>query len=228
MGSGLKQYLIEHGATVVGFGAVTEALGEEIAHLERAVSIGVDRKLTEDTVHLLHRLQKLAAKRLKEKGYRYLIIPPDSDRRDDTFISKLYDLFSHKVAATCSGIGWVGKNGLLISAEYGPRLSIATVLTNAPLEVDKPIDSCMCGTCSLCVKHCPARAIKGRQWSRHDPFPALIDYEKCRSYKSGAKNMKRKPNCGLCITICPYGRKAIHEDISENNSTEDDRCLTIR
>jgi ferredoxin len=224
----IKKYLLSSGATVVGFGHVVEALGQEIAHLDRAVAIGIDRNLNETTVEMLHNLQVKVARRLKKSGYRYLIIPPDSDRRDGTYISKLYDLFSHKVAATCSGLGWVGRNGLLINKQYGPRLCYATVLTNAPLEADSSIDSCLCGECTLCVDHCPAGAINGGQWSRETPFPMLIDHEKCRGHKESTKSSKQKPNCGLCVNICPYGRKKPMELKSEINDLEEDRCLSIK
>ncbi len=225
---GLKEYLLASGATVVGVGLVEEALGDEIAHLDRAVAIGIDRKLNETTVELLHELQKKVARRLKEDGYRYLIIPPDSDRRDDTYISKLYYLFSHKVAATCSGLGWVGRNGLLINKHYGPRLSYATVLTNAPLKADSPMRSCQCGECTLCVDHCPAGAIVGEEWSRETPFPKLIDHDKCRGHKEATRSNGYKPNCGLCINICPYGRTKPAEHQTEINDLEEDRCLSIK
>ena len=230
----LKQYLLECGATVVGFGEVREALEEEIAHLNWAISIGVDRKLNEDTVELLSTLEKKAARRLKENGYRYLTIPPDSDRRDGTFISRLYDLFSHKVAATCSGLGWVGRNGLLINKDFGPRLSFTTVLTNAPLDVDGPVDSCLCGECNLCVEHCPAGAISGEKWSRKNPFPLMVDHDKCRGHKENSKRNSRKPNCGLCVNICPYGRKRPGSGVEAKNAIdtindmEEDRCLSIK
>ena len=101
-------------------------------------------------------------------------MPPDSDRRKDTFISKLYALFNHKMAATSAGIGWVGKNGLLISPEHGPRLSLATVLTDAPLAPDAPVEAGRCGECTLCRDHCPSGAITGAEWSRRDPFVELV------------------------------------------------------
>lgn len=224
----LKKYLVGCGATLVGFGHVEEALEEEIAHLERAISIGLDRKLNETTVGLLSGLQKKAARKLKEQGYRYLIIPPDSDRRDGTYISRLYDLFSHKVAATCSGLGWIGRNGLLINERYGPRLSFATVLTDAPLEPDTPVDECQCGKCTLCVDHCPAGAMSGEEWSRNKPFPNMIDYDKCRAHKKARRPSDNKPNCGLCINICPYGRTNGSSDSSSKNDLEEDRCLSIK
>ena len=221
MEAGLKEYLIELGATVVGFAEVDEALEGDIAHLSRAISIGVDRKLNEDTINLLSTLQNSAAMKLKSIGYRYLVIPPDSDRISDTFVSRLYELFSHKMAATCSGLGWIGRSGLLINEKYGPRLSFTTVLTDAPLVHDKPVDSSMCGECMLCVEHCPASAISGASWSRSKPLVSLVDHDRCRAQKVGTRKSEHKPNCGLCINICPYGRKAVDGESHNNKDLEE-------
>ncbi|HWR58112.1 MAG TPA: 4Fe-4S double cluster binding domain-containing protein [Thermodesulfovibrionales bacterium] len=203
----LREELLRSGAVLVGFACVKGILGKEIAHLERAVSISVDRNLNQDTVHLLLALQKTAARQLRGGGYRYLCIPPDSDRIRNTFVSKLYPLFTHKIAATSAGIGWIGKNGLLINREFGPRLSLATVLTDAPLETGSPIESSQCGECRLCLEFCPSDAITGEDWSRSNPFVELVQSGKCESHKKNTKTLNGKPNCGLCINICPYGRK---------------------
>ncbi len=206
MNLSLKKELVDHGAAVVGIAALRGFLSGEIAHLETAVSIGVDRKLNEDTVSLLMKLQKRAVRYLKSRGYRTLAIPPDSDRKKETFISKLYSLFNHKMAATSAGLGWIGKNGLLINAQYGPRLSLVTVLTDAPLVPDAPMEHSLCGDCTLCMQYCPSQAITGLEWSRSAPVVELVKIGVCRSHKLTKRVTDGKPNCGLCINICPYGR----------------------
>jgi epoxyqueuosine reductase len=203
----LRNELLSHGATVVGVAGLRGYLSGEIAHLERAVSIGLDRRLNEDTLSLLMKLQKRTVRYLKSRGYRTLAIPPDSDRKKGTFISKLYSLFNHKMAATSAGLGWIGKNGLLISPDYGPRLSLATVLTDAPLVPDEPMEHSLCGACVLCKTYCPSHAITGLEWSRSAPFIELVKLGLCRSHKETKRKTDGKPNCGLCINICPYGRK---------------------
>jgi epoxyqueuosine reductase len=203
----LRTELLDHGATIVGFAGLRGHMSGELSHLDRAVSIGVDRRLNEDTVSLLMKLQKRAVRHLKSRGYRTLAIPPDSDRKKGTFISKLYSLFNHKMAATSAGLGWIGKNGLLISTDYGPRLSLATVLTDAPLSADDPMEHSLCGDCTLCVEYCPSQAITGSEWSRSAPFVELVRLDACRSHKKTKRPTNGKPNCGLCINICPYGRK---------------------
>jgi epoxyqueuosine reductase len=203
----LRTELLGHGAAVVGIAGLRGLLSGEIAHLDTALSIGVDRRLNEDTLGILVKLQKKAVRFLKSRGYRTLAIPPDSDRKKGTFISKLYSLFNHKMAATSAGLGWIGKNGLLISTDYGPRLSLATVLTDAPIEPDAPMEHSLCGSCTLCVEYCPSRAITGAEWSRSSPFAELVKLGACRSHKESKRLTDGKPNCGLCINICPYGRK---------------------
>ncbi len=206
MKDALKSLLQQLGATVVGVASIEDYVNGDIGHLTRAVSIGLDGNLREHTLDKLNSLQKKAARHLKRKGYRYLCIPPDSDRITDRFVSKLYPLVTHKMAATCAGIGWIGRNGLLISPRYGPRLSLATVLTDAPLPPDAPMARSLCGDCRLCEEHCPSGAITGESWSRDEPYPDLIETALCRSHKAERRAVAGRPNCGLCLAICPHGR----------------------
>lgn len=219
MKTSLKRELLDNGATVVGIAGLRGHLSGEIAHLECAVSIGVDRRLNENTLALLMKLQKRTVRFLKARGHRTLAIPPDSDRKKGTFVSKLYSLFNHKMAATSAGLGWIGKNGLLINPDHGPRLSLTTVLTDARLRPDEPVEHCLCGDCTLCVEHCPSGAITGAVWSRSRPFEELVRLSACRSHKLTKRATDGKPNCGLCINICPYGRKTEATAEQKNDST---------
>src|SRR5574340_1064694 len=97
----LKAYLKYEGATLVGVGNVTEALSSDILHLNRGIAIAVNRNLNRQTLEILSRLQDLTEEWLRSRKYRALVIPPDSDRRKDKLITKLYKLFCHKTAATC-------------------------------------------------------------------------------------------------------------------------------
>lgn len=207
----LENALIASGADVVGFADIQTILRPEIAHLTRAVSIGVRKNLNEHTIKLLTFLKKKAVRILKDHGYRYLSIPADSDRAKDSFIAKLYPLLPHKIAATSAGLGWIGKNGLLINPEHGPRLSFASVLTDAPLTPGSPCEESRCGDCDLCVEYCPSQALTGNKWSRAMPYVELVTMDRCRNHKNGRRSFSGKPNCGLCITICPYGRKGRRE-----------------
>ena len=202
----LKQHLKKEGATLVGIGDITEALSRDILHLNRGVAIAVNRSLNQETIEMLSKLQVLTVEWLRSRGYLNLVIPPDSDRRKDKLITKLYKLFCHKTAATCSGLGWVGKNGLVINRQYGSKLSWATVLTNAPLDPDEPVRESECGECDLCVAHCPSGAIRGDHWSINEPKKKIVAYEKCSALKQKRQSLEGKPNCGFCVTVCPYSR----------------------
>jgi len=217
-GERLREILLKEGAAVVGIGCVAEAVhaDSDLHHLNRAVSIGLCANLRENNLKVLSRLQKRAVEILKGEGYRVLAIPPDSDRVNGKFVSRLYPRLTHKIAATCSGIGWIGRNGLLISAEYGARLSLATVLTDAPFRVDAPIRESLCGECRLCIEHCPSEAITGKMWSRSEPFPDLVLTDRCRSHKGSTRGTRGKPNCGLCITICPFSRNSRCRGMEQN------------
>ena len=105
MKAGLQQELLGLGAKVVGVAGLRRHMSGELAHLDIAVSIGLDRRLNEDTLSQLMKLQKRAVRFLKSRGHRTLAIPPDSDRIKGTFVSKLYSLFNHKMAATTAGLG---------------------------------------------------------------------------------------------------------------------------
>jgi len=202
----LKKYLKEKGTTLIGVGDITIALTREIVHLNRGIALAVNRGLNRDTNAQLVLLQQWTEGWLKKRGFRSLSVPPDSDKKKSKYISRLYHLVSHKTAATLSGLGWIGKNGLLINGAYGSRLSWATVLTDAPFGPDLPITKSECGECELCVKYCPSGAVQGHLWSMDNPLQELVVYEKCRSLKKERPIFDEKPNCGLCITICPYSR----------------------
>jgi len=109
-----------------------------------------------------------------------------------------------------AGLGWQGKNLLLITPEYGSRVRLVTVLANAPLKTDAPIKN-RCGNCMLCRDACPVGAIKGVNTENHyrDRDEALY-FHKCVEKLAGefAKLPDvGAPICGICIKVCPFGRK---------------------
>ena len=218
----LKELLISEGAALAGVGDVSDALPDDLVHLKMGVSIAVRKDLNQETVALLLHLQKTAESYLRARSCRFFSIPPDSDRRNGTFASRLYGLFSHKTAATCAGLGWIGKNGLVINPRYGPKLSWATVLTDAPFRPATPIKQSHCGNCDLCVTHCPCEALTGAEWSRQQPFVKIFRGDRCRSLKKNRTPFDHKPNCGLCINICPYARK-----VYRNQKRTSSRSVTV-
>jgi len=217
----LKRTIIESGATLAGFGDVSAGLAPELRQLNNAISIALRHFTTEiikaprviaysnqlEAVdNRLEGIQKAVVYILRSYGYKCLAIPPDTLKADRRFISKLFPLFPHKTAATCSGLGWIGKNGLLINEQFGPRLSWATVLTNAPLKLaKKPYTYSRCENCNVCVKICPAGAVSDRLWIRGITEPG-VDYDRCSEHLERNRKILGKAVCGLCIIVCPKGR----------------------
>lgn len=123
--------------------------------------------------------------------------------------------FSLKDGARRAGIGWIGKNSLLVTQRYGPRVSLTGVLVNTELITSTSAETCGCGECSRCVPVCPFHAICGKEWYEGINRKELIDYPKCNEGRSRAIHTKlgRKLACGKCIAACPYGI----EDKMENS-----------
>jgi epoxyqueuosine reductase len=114
---------------------------------------------------------------------------------------------SHKMIAHIAGLGWIGKSCLLITPEHGPRVRFITVLTNAPLEgMDNPIEQ-QCNNCMECMKVCPAQAIKGINYEMHKSREERFEYYKCQEYFKSMKKDRKWDVCGMCLYICPHGRK---------------------
>jgi len=162
-------------------------------------------------------LSALAGKiseKLSSLNIKNIIIEPTITEQEvgEKLLKTLSYDFSHKMAATRAGLGWIGKTALLVSKKFGPRLRLATVLTPYPLEsTELPVDESKCGNCSICVEACPAGAATGKLWNKdmkrddfYNPFKCL---EKCKELT--LKNMGEEQSlCGICISVCPVGRKA--------------------
>ena len=153
---------------------------------------------------VLDEIAFLAANTLQRDGFNSLPIPASQscDRENH------HGAISHKAVARMAGLGWQGKSLLLVNAEYGPRIRLVTVLTDAPLEVNGPIENC-CGECILCRDACPAGAIMGavtkdHYKSRGEALDLRLCVEKLNEFS-------RLPGvdasiCGICIKVCPFGR----------------------
>jgi epoxyqueuosine reductase len=104
-------------------------------------------------------------------------------------------LLPHKTIALRTGLGWIGKNNLLITPDYGSALCICTVLTDAPFSPEnKPILLPKCGVCSICVDICPTKALSGTVWKIGIARDLMLDLYQC--------NM-----CLKCLVYCPWTRK---------------------
>ena len=114
--------------------------------------------------------------------------------------------------AVDAGLGEMGRNGMLITRDYGPRVRISKVFTDLPLVLDSPIDigvQKFCEKCSLCAKYCPSLALMpgertDRGWNEHNVSGMLkwpIKAMNCLDWW-----VKNGNHCSICIRICPWNK----------------------
>lgn len=102
---------------------------------------------------------------------------------------------SHKAVGRAAGLGWLGRNNLLVNPDFGSRFRLVTVLTDAALEPGAPLDM-DCGACRACAAACPARAIKATAAE----FDHLACYEKLREFRK--LGYTTQFICGVCVRDC--------------------------
>ena len=107
-----------------------------------------------------------------------------------------------------SGLGWIGKNSLLLNRSMGSFFFLAEIILDLELEYDSPMKD-YCGSCTACIDACPTDAI---------PEPYVVDGSKCISYFTielkGAIDEKQDPSsfnnwifgCDICQDVCPWNR----------------------
>lgn len=143
---------------------------------------------------------------MKKRGFDAYAQTTERVEVNQENVSKL----PHKTVATRCGLGWIGKNCLLITPQYGSAVRISSLLTNAPLEYDEPINQSRCGMCSQCVRNCPAQALKGSLWTVGMPRENIVDVKKC--YEKQVEIMLKNTGietdlCGKCFAVCPYTKR---------------------
>ena len=105
-----------------------------------------------------------------------------------------------------AGLGELGRQGLLITPEYGPNLRLMTIITDFPFELDSPMGfgvADYCETCQKCITECPAQALTPGRRS-----PGLYQWPVNRGACFDNWLQKGDP-CQKCIEICPYTREPL-------------------
>lgn len=138
---------------------------------------------------------------IQSSGHRAVPVA-SSERVSD---ERIRGLFSHKLAAGLSGLGWIGKSCLLVTPRHGPRVRWASVLTDAPLSPTGTRMAERCGDCDECVKRCPVQAFTGRAFDPAEPREARYRADKCDAYFKAMGKEGEVAVCGLCLYVCPQG-----------------------
>ncbi|MDD2665389.1 MAG: reductive dehalogenase [Methanocellales archaeon] len=121
-----------------------------------------------------------------------------------------------------AGLGELGRLGLLITPEFGPRVRLCKVLTDLPLKPDKPIEfriQRFCESCVLCAKSCPMGAIKfGERTTEPTSISNRtgllrwpVDVVKCHIFWQ-----MNRTSCANCIAACPWSDMGIRGEIKYN------------
>ena len=161
--------------------------------------------------NILKSLGQCAFDILKKNGYEAINLAVTDLGIDPQTISTQ---LPHKTVATKSGIGWIGKNALLVTKEFGTAVRLTTVLTNAKLPESVPVQKSYCGNCMECFSVCPGNAPKGENWELGKHRETFFDAWACREAafnQSISKTGIRNTICGICIAACPWTKKYIRK-----------------
>jgi len=136
--------------------------------------------------------------------------------------------FLERSLAASAGLGWVGKNTMLIDPRRGSFTLLALVLTSLDLPADAPLAD-HCGTCTRCLEACPTQAF---------PAPFQLNASRCVSYLTiehqGAIDHELRPGiggmlfgCDICNDVCPWNSKAAKTRVKPPTELNDLTLNTI-
>jgi epoxyqueuosine reductase QueG len=137
---------------------------------------------------------------LNKQTYRTVFFPRDAYGDISILVKKPEAAFSHVIAGKYAGIGTIGYNHTLLTKEYGPRVRLVSIFTDAEITPDNLIEKELCIKCELCGKCCPTSA-----FTTTENLIANMDKFKCAEYHAQLKNEYHYP-CGVCIKVCPIGK----------------------
>lgn len=166
--------------------------------LETTPSI-VYSELYNTTNRILDETAYKLANSLSRLGQKAFFFPRDGYGDISVLVKKPNAAFSHVLAGKYAGLGTIGYNHTLLTKEFGPRVRLVSVLTDARIPPDAVLENELCIKCEVCKKCCPTSA-----FTTTGNLIAEMDRKKCAEYHEKLKGDYRYP-CGVCIKVCPIG-----------------------
>lgn len=121
-----------------------------------------------------------------------------------------------KTAAVKCGLGCQGKNTLLITPKFGPRVRLISVLTATKLDVDGPFKEDLCGTCEKCLVACPTKALEPHRLNVTRCMTYSVESPHSNDVSDDVRRLEKQyvqkptPNsymeCTICADVCPIGK----------------------
>lgn len=222
----LKKILYANGADIVGIGELSEISPDARNNMPYGISIAVAIKpevimgiadgpteayyeAYQTLNNKLDELVEIGAEYIKNCGYHAI---PRTRSAVIVDVDGLNTVLPHKTVATRSGIGWIGKCAVLVTREFGSAIRLSSLLTDAPLLADTPINESSCGPCEACMNACPGQAVKGANWSVSSAREEFFDAGRCKraSREAAKQHINREMSlCGKCIQVCPFTQSYI-------------------
>ena len=206
-----------------------------LKHSDGSLESPIMRNTLMDMITIYHELCRIGyrlTRFLEKNGFRGVWIHPAYPVEWSLETRGLVGDFSLRHAAVSAGMGFIGRNNLLVTPQFGPRVRLGAVLTNAGLESSAKKMERNCGDCRVCIDQCPGKAISpdGVDLRRCSPFVAgpaslgsMIKFftELLDQPKEEAKKMIKSPqflnfhqalqigssvDCITCMSSCPLGK----------------------
>lgn len=194
----------EYRGRAVGDRVVIGVLEQNYPSTQRVPSLTSERAALNTYAQLEDRMSGLADW-LRAQGY--------AARAEGYIGESLYIAY-----AVQAGLGQLGLNGQLLTPHAGSRCRLHVLTTDAPLELDQPVDygiEGVCDECQICVRRCPVGAIPKTRSEHRGVMKAKLNTKRCLPL------MAQTAGCSICMKVCPvqrYGMNAVIEEFDRTGT----------
>lgn len=137
---------------------------------------------------------------LNDLGFASIFLPRDGYGNLEILRRKPVAAFGHVYAGKYAGLGTVGLNNMLLTPEFGPRVRLVSVFTEAEIAGSPLQTKELCPKCGLCARSCPVDAFTQAK----EKIVAEMDKNRCTVRHQELRKKSCWP-CGICAKVCPIG-----------------------